>query len=162
MKSNIQKPDVETLTVAQRGAELLVVVAMVLLFSFFADHQLTHTGFLSTKFGVVEMFCLYGPIPVSLVAPLVKVFTGRRNPARPFEAATNLSLAIGSFWLRIVFPFNFAHLADVLPGALRFAISWITNDIGKILLMLPVIVGPIVALLVTLKYFSIRRQTSAA
>ena len=32
-----------------------------------------------------------------------------------------------------VFPFNFAHVSDVLPSLLRPLLGWVTNDIGKIL-----------------------------
>jgi hypothetical protein len=157
MKTVVEKADTEVLTATQRWAELLVFVGMLLLSGFLAYHQITNTGFFSTKFGLLEMFCLYGPILVSLAAPIIKASSGRRNPARPFEAATNLSLAIGSLWLWIVFPFNFAHLADVLPNVFRFVISWITDDIGRVLLMLQVIIGSIAALLTIWKYLSIRR-----
>ena len=152
------KTDTEVLTAMQRWAGLFIIVGMFLLGGYFVYHQLTNTGFFTDKFRSLEMLCLYGPILVSWIAPLVRAFNGHRNPARPFEAATSLTLAMGSLWLWIIFPFNFAHLADILPGALRFVISWITNDTGKVLLMLQVIIGPIAALWTILKYFSVRRQ----
>ena len=162
MKTVKQKTDLEILTPAQRFAELLVLLTMVLLLGFFVDHHLTRTGFFTVKFGMLEMFCLYAPILISWIAPLVRFFGGRRNTARPFEAAMNLTLMIGSLWLWIVFPFNFAHLADVLPAVLRFAISWITDDIGRFVLILQVIIGLIAAPLTILTYSSVRRQRSAA
>jgi hypothetical protein len=161
MKTVVEKTDKEVLTTSQRWMELLIVAGMLLLFGFFAYHQLTNTGFFTAKFGPLEMFCLYGPIFVSLAAPVVRALSSRRNQARPFEAATNLSLALGSSWLWIVFPLNFAHLGDVLPGALRFIISWITDDIGKVLLVLQVIIGPLSAFLVTWKYIAVRRHEPA-
>jgi len=157
----VKKTDNETLTPTQRWTGLLVIVGMLLLAGFFAYHQFTNTGFFTAKFGSLEMLCLYGPILVSFAAPIARAMSGRQNPGRPFDAATNLSLAAGSLWLWIVFPFNFAHLGDVFPNALRFATSWITNDIGKLLLLLQAIIGPITALLTILKYLSIRRQSPA-
>jgi len=157
MQTSVEKDGNEILTPLQRWTGLATVVAMLLVLGFFAFHQLAGTGFFVATFGSWEMVCLYGPILVSFAAPIIRALSGRKNPARPFEVATNLSLALGSLWLVIVFPFNFSHLADVLPDAIRFIFSWITNDIGKAVLILQVIIGTVAALLTTFKYLSVRR-----
>jgi hypothetical protein len=153
-----KKIDNDRLVSTQRWAGLLIVVGMSLLFGFFLLHQIKITGFFTSKFKPVEMLCLYGPIVISLIAPIVRAVSGRQNPSRPFDAVTNFSLAIGSFWLWLVFPFDFTHLGDILPNILRTLTALITNDIGKIVLMLQWITGPITAVLTISKYFSIRRQ----
>jgi hypothetical protein len=153
--------DKETLTVSQRWTGLLIIAGMLVLFGYLLLHQIEHTGFFTSKFGMWERLALYGPIFISLIAPIVRAVTGQQNSGRPFEAMTNLSLAIGSFWLWIIFPFDFVHLADTLPEALRFVIAWMSNDIGKILLMLQWIVMPVTALFTILKYLSVRRQAVA-
>lgn len=161
MKTVVKKTDKEVLTTAQRWGELISVVPMLLLFGFFAYHQIANTGFFTAKFGALEIFCLYGPILVSLAASGVRALNGHRNPARPFDVATYLFLAIAALWFLLVFPFNFSHLADALPGAFHFVISWITNDIGKVFLILQVIIGPISAFLATRNYLSFRRRELA-
>jgi len=161
MKTVGEKTDKEVLTTGQRWGELISVVAMFLLFGFFAYHQVTNTGFFTAKFGALEMFCLYGPILVSVAAPVVRAVSGRRNPARPFDVATYVFLAMAALWFLMVFPFNFSHLADALPGALHFVLAWITNEIGKVVLILQVIIGPISAILTTRKYLSLRRREFA-
>jgi hypothetical protein len=148
----------EVLTTAQRGGEIISVAVMLLVFGFFADHQVAQTGFFTARFGAMEMVCLYGPILLSLAAPIVRTVTGRRNPARPFEVVTNLFMAMAALWLLLVFPFNFAHLADALPATLRFVLAWVTNDMGKVVLILQIIVGTIWALVTTVKYLSVRRR----
>jgi hypothetical protein len=158
MNTVAEKTDNEVLTVSQRWAGLLIVVGMLLLFGLFLFHQITNTGFFTDMFGLLEKLCLYVPIFISLIAPIVRAVSGRRNPARPFDAAANLSLAIGSFWLWLVFPFDFAHLGDVLPSLSRLITRLITNDIGRLLLLLQWITGPITAVLTMLKYFSVRRE----
>lgn len=155
------KTENEILTPSQRWCGLATVVAMLVLLGFFAAHQLANTGFFTAQFGSLEMLALYGPILISFAAPIARAISGRHNPARPFEAAMNFALAIGSLWLAIVFPFNFAHLTDVLPGAIRFVLSWINNDIGRLVLILQVIIGLIVAPLTIITFFSIRRRASA-
>jgi hypothetical protein len=161
MKTVGEKTNKEVLATAQRWGELISVVAMLLLCGFFAYHQVAHTGFFTAKFGALEMFCLYGPLLVSLAAPVVRAVSGRRNPARPFDVATYVFLAMAALWLLMVFPFNFSHLADALPGALHFVLAWITNEIGKVVLILQVIIGPISAILTTRKYLSLRRREFA-
>jgi hypothetical protein len=161
MKTVGEKTDKEVLTAGQRWGELISIVAMLLLFGFFAYHQVANTGFFTAKFGALEMFCLYGPILVSLAAPVVRAVSGRRNPARPFDVATYVFLAMAALWFLMVFPFNFSHLADALPGALHFVLAWITNEIGKVVLILQVIIGPISAILTTRKYLSLRRREFA-
>jgi hypothetical protein len=155
------KKDKDLLTLGQRWGELITVLVMLLLLGFFIDHQTAQTGFYTANFGAGEMVCLYGPILCSFAAPLVRAVTGQRNPARPFEAATNLFLAIGAFWLLIVFPFNFAYLADALPGSLHFVLAWVTNDMGKIVLILQIVIGLIIAL-VTLSIYLFRRRRASS
>jgi hypothetical protein len=104
------------------------------------------------------MLCLYGPLLLGVTAPAVRAVTGYRNPGRPFEVLTSLFLLLGSLWLLTVFPFNFAHLADALPGPIHFILAWMTNDIGRLLMVLQIIISPITALFTTGKYLSVRRQ----
>jgi hypothetical protein len=160
MKTSAEKTDGELLTPSQRWTGLATVVAMLVLLGFLAYHQLSNTGFFTAAFGSLEMLCLYGPILVSFAAPIVRVISGRHNPARPFEAATNLSLALGSLWLAIVFPLDFSHLTDILPDAIRSIFSWITNDIGRLVLILQVIIGVITTPLTIFTFFSVRRRAS--
>lgn len=161
MKTDVKQTDKETLTPAQRGGEVISVAVMLLVFSFFAAHQVTDTGFFTAKFGAMEMVCLYGPMLCSLAAPTVRAISGRRNPARPFEVVTNLFLALAALWLLVVFPFNFAHLADVLPAGMRFLLAWINNDIGRAVLILQIIVGTIWAVVTIVQFLSVRRREHA-
>lgn len=161
MKTVGEQSEKEVLTPAQRGGEVISLVVMLLVFGFFADHQVAHTGFYTAKFGTMEMVCLYGPMLLSLVAPIVRAVTGRRNPARPFEVVTNVFLAIAAVYLLLVFPFNFAHLADALPAAFHFVLAWITDGIGRAVLILQIIVGTIWAGVSAWQYLSVRRRETA-
>jgi hypothetical protein len=108
------------------------------------------------------MLALYGPILVSGISPVVTAVSGRHNPGRPFEALTNLTMGLGAIWMLMVFPFEFSHLGDILPRALHFILSWVTNDIGRWLLIIQAIAGPISALLTFIKYLSVRSQETAS
>lgn len=155
---NAKPTEKEVLSTPARWAELVIVAAMLVLLGFLVNHQSVNSGFFTEKFGTFEMVCLYGPILLSLAAPIVRAVIGRRNPARPYEAATSLFLGLGSLWLLNVFPFDFTHLADTLPSGLQFVLAWFTNDIGRIPLILQVIIGPISAIVHLWKYAT-RRNT---
>jgi hypothetical protein len=154
------KPDKENLSSLERVAEVIIILAMLLLLSFFWYHQSARTGFFTAAFGGLEMLALYGPLALGISAPAIRAWTGQRNPARPFEALTSLALSLGSMWLLIVFPLNYAHLADALPSGMRFVLAWVTDDIARVILLLQVLVGPITALLTMWRY--VRRHESEA
>jgi hypothetical protein len=61
-----------------------------------------------------------------------------------------------SVWLLISFPFNFAHFGDVLPDFLQFLVSWITNDIAKIVLALGTLGGIVFTVLNAILYRKVR------
>ena len=158
MNATWEKADREILTLPQRFGEVVTLVVTLLFLSFFAYHQAANTGFFTAAFGPQAMFFFYGPLLLSMAAPMTRALLGRRNPARPLEVVTNLFVAIAALWLLIVFPFNFAHLADALPTGIRFLLAWVNNDIGRIPLILQLIVCPIVALVTTWQYLAHRRK----
>jgi hypothetical protein len=158
MTTPSDKIEQDNLTLAQRWAGLYTTVLMLLLLAFFGYHQWAKTGFFTVKFDRAGMLALYGPIVISLVPPIQRLIQGRRNPARPLEAITDLSLALGSLWLRNIFPFNFAHLADPFPPAMRFAFVWLTDDAGRFILLLQTVIGFISAISIIATYSSTRRK----
>lgn len=145
-----QPVDRERLTASQRFGEVVALfvtgILVLLFFGFFAYHQATGTGFFTAKFGVWEAILFYIPMALSLAVPFTRALTGRRNPARLVEALTNVFQAFAAVWLLTVFPFNFAHLADALPGGIHAALAWVNNDIGRAVLIIQIVICPIVAL----------------
>ena len=126
---------------SERGGEIFAVAAVVLVALFFYAHQAWSTGFFTPFFGPVEVLALYGSVLAGTAGPLSRLFTGRRNISRLPELAASAFWVAGAVWLLVVFPFNFAHLADVLPEFLRFTIAWITNDIARLFFILGMLGG---------------------
>ncbi len=146
----------KTMTPARRWSGLYTVGLMILLLVFFVYHQTKQTGFFTSNFGLPEMVALYLPIGISMAAPLVRAIQGRNETALLVDAVSDVCLAIGSLWLWISFPFDFAHLADVFPAGLQFAFAWLNNGIGRIILLLQVIIGAISALSSIVNYVRAR------
>jgi hypothetical protein len=131
----------DRIKISERGGELVGVAVIVLVALFFYAHQAWSTGFFTSSFGPAEAFFLYGSILAGTAGPLARFVTGRRNVSRPPELAASVFWIAGSAWLLFVFPFNFAHFADVVPDFLRFLVSWITNDIAWVLFLLGTLGG---------------------
>jgi hypothetical protein len=56
----------------------------------------------------------------------------------------------------VVFPFNFAHFADIVSDFLAFLVSWITNDIARVLIAIGMLGGIVSVGINTVLYIKVR------
>jgi hypothetical protein len=64
---------------------------------------------------------------------------GLRLLSRLFDVFGGIIFAlISTTVLLVIFPFDFAYFADVLPDSLRFLVQWISNDIARVVMALGV------------------------
>ena len=138
------------------GAGILVILFYV----FYVVPQTSSTGFFTSKFGPAEIFLLYVPAVFNVVTTAAKVVVGRKNMLRPFEAFQLGLGVVGGVWLFVVFPFDFSHLADVLPNFLQFLLLWIFNDVAKVLMAIAIIGSSAAAVYIATLYVSVRRELS--
>jgi hypothetical protein len=138
------------------GAGILVILFYV----FYVVPQTSSTGFFTSKFGPAEIFLLYVPAVFNVVTTAAKVVVGRKNMLRPFEAFQLGLGVVGGVWLFVVFPFDFSHLADVLPNFLQFLLLWISNDVAKVLMAIAIIGSSAAAVYIATLYVSVRRELS--
>ena len=126
---------------SERIMDIGIVVFSVLMVLYFVTHQIRSTGFFTATFGTLEMLMLYGFWSFWIVSAGLEGVFGRRLLSRLFDACGGLIFAtIAIAWLIVVFPFEFAYFADVLPDSLRFLVQWISNDIARVLIVLGIIV----------------------
>ncbi|MFX0066011.1 MAG: hypothetical protein ACFFC7_27915 [Candidatus Hermodarchaeota archaeon] len=119
-----------------RVASVVIIVVCVLIGLYFVAHQLWSTGFFTATFGFLEMLLLYGTLIYWIVTSSL-ILLGLKNPSRDLDSFGGLFFATFSIaWLFLVFPFEFAYFADVLPAFIRFLVQWISNDIARVLLVL--------------------------
>jgi NADPH:quinone reductase-like Zn-dependent oxidoreductase len=117
-----------------------IVVVCVLLVLFFVAHQSWSTGFFTSKFGAAEMFMLYGSLIFWIITATLEGVLGRRLLSRLFDTFGGIFFAgFATAWLLVVFPFEFAYFADVMPDFLRFLVQWISNEIAWVVMVLGVI-----------------------
>ena len=142
------------------GGTVASFLATLLFLGFFVVHQTSSTGFFTSKFGPAETFLLYAPALFGLVMAVAKGFVGRKNMLRPFDILDMVLSTVTLVWLFVVFPFDFSHLADVLPNSLRFLLLWFSNDVAKVLMAIGIIVIPIATVYIATLYVFVRRELS--
>lgn len=138
--------DKNILSIPDRIGEIVGITLSSLVAAFFVYHQTTDTGFMTSKFGSVESILFYGSFALAIISSGARAIIGRRDTSRPFELASNVFTAIAALWFLTIFPFNFAHLADPLPSSLKFILSWISNGIGWVIILLSAVVSIAVAI----------------
>lgn len=137
----VSERDKNIITIPERIGEIVGIIFVVLVAAFFAYHFIWNTGFMTASFGATGAVLLFGSFTMSIIVSGARAILGKRDKVRPFELVSEVYWAIAALWFLIVFPFNFAHFADPLPHYLRFVISWISNEIGWIILLLTVLVS---------------------
>jgi hypothetical protein len=119
-----------------KTASIFLIVVNGLLGLYLIVHQTVSTGFFTSKFNTLEMLLLYG-IFIYWIITSVLILIGQKHPSRDLDSYGGLffaTFAIG--WLIVIFPFDFAHFANVLPDFLRFLLQWISNEIALVLLII--------------------------
>ena len=107
------------------------------------------------------MLLFYGaPIVERILLPALSGLFGRKNLARLFDVFGLIFIAIAFTWLFVVFPFEFAYFADVLPYFLRFLVQWVSNDIARVLMVLGIVVTLVLAIYYAILYVLVRRELS--
>ncbi|NIO36300.1 hypothetical protein GTO27_01200 [Candidatus Bathyarchaeota archaeon] len=150
----------DTIPYSERVGNIVGVVVGILIVLYFVAHQTGPTGFFTSEFDTLEMLLFYGSLMFGIVSTALRGLFGRKNFARLFEIFGAILAAIAITWLFVVFPFDFAYLADVLPSFLRFLLQWISNDIARVLMVLGIIVTLVMAIYTAIFYVLVRRELS--
>ncbi len=78
-----------------------------------------------------------------IVNTTMKIVTPRRDIRAFVELIGATLFLVVAAWIFVAFPLNFAHVADVVPVQFRFVLSWLTNDMGRIIVALVLLAGVI-------------------
>ena len=150
----------DIISFSERVGNIVGIVIGLLFVLYFVAHQTGSTGFFTSEFGTLEALLFYGSIIFGIVTTAFRGLFGRKNLARLFDIFEAVFAAVAIIWLFVVFPFDFGHLADLLPDFLRFLLLWISNDVAKVLIVLVIIVTLIMAIYNAIFYVLVRRELS--
>jgi len=142
-----------------RVVGIAIVVISILMMLYFAAHQVEATGFFTTAFGALEAIMLYGNLTAWAVTGFLEGVLDQRLLSRLFDVFGGIIfITISLVWLTLVFPFNFAYFADVLPDFLRFLVQWVSNDVARGLMVIGVIVFAVVAVYSPIAYKFVSKE----
>ncbi|HDP96477.1 MAG TPA: hypothetical protein ENN25_02155 [Euryarchaeota archaeon] len=156
MVSDAVKKDI--IPLPDKIGQVVGMVFIVIFVAFFVKHQTDSTGFFTSEFGTAEAIVFYAAALFGLVTGSAKIVFGRKNRVRPIELIGNILWIVVSVWMLVVFPFDFAHLADVLPEYLQPLLDWVSNDIGRILVVLGTIGGFIALFITSMLYIFVGKR----
>lgn len=138
---SVEKEMNDTMEYSERVGGTVIFVLGVLGVLYFVAHQIWSTGFFTAKFSTLEMILFYGYLIVVMVSGALYGLFGRKHLSRYFDVFGGMIFAaVAITWLLMVFPFDFAYFADVLPDFLRFLVQWFSNDIARVLMVLGILV----------------------
>ncbi len=121
---------------SERAGALVGLIFSLFVLLFFFENQVRGTGFFTSNFRLPEQILFYGTALFGAGVRIARALYGRRNTVRPLKALQGAVLTTSYFWFLAVFPFDFAHFPDLLPGLVQPAFFWLTNQVGALLLAL--------------------------
>lgn len=136
---NVEKEMADTMENSQRAGGTGIFVLGVLCVLYFGAHQIWATGFFTAKFDTLGMILFYGYL-IGMMISGALYSLGRKHLSRYFDVFGGMIFAaVAITWLLMVFPFEFAYFADILPNFLRFLVQWISNGIARIIMVLGIL-----------------------
>ena len=150
----------DVMSTSQRTGQIATAIGPLIGLLFFAAHQMWSTGFFTSKFDSLEALLFYSLIIIGILNAIIRGIIGRKNTLRPFEIGWITYMIIAFIYLLAVFPFDFSHLADVLPSILQFLLAWISNEIAKALVIIAIIGTAFFTIYDALLYVYLRRELS--
>jgi hypothetical protein len=107
-----------------------------LVFGFYMANYVLSTGFFTSSFTPLLAGIFYTSVLWTIVNVSFKAVTPRKDIVALVEFIGAIIFTVTAAWFFLVFPLNFAHVADVVPSSLQFLFTWLTNDIGRIIVAL--------------------------
>jgi len=148
----------DELSLEDRVISIAVIMIFPLIVFYFVAHQMLSTGFFTVTFGTFEMVLLYGSL-IFWIFTCIVLLLELKDLSRNVDSYGGLFfVAFGFAWLFVVFPFDFAYFADMLPNSLKFLVQWISNDIARVLMVIGFIVHLLLAVISVIQRVMVRKE----
>lgn len=147
----------DVINLSDRAGSGVAAFFVFLAVLFFVIHQTMPTGFFTSEFRSTEVIFFYLPQLLTMAHSLARAVLGRKNMLRLPETFMNGFAVVSAVWLYSVFPFDFSHLPDPLPGFLRFAAAWISDGIARFFMLIAIIAFSAMTIYTAVLYAYVRR-----
>jgi hypothetical protein len=148
----------DVLRLSDRMGQVVGAVISLLVALYFIDLYTSSSGFFTSSFTTADAILFFGIAFLGIIPGLARAVIGRKNVTRPLEIILSISILIATSWFLYTFPFDFSHLADALPSSLQFLLSWISDSIAKVLMVIAIIGTICIIPYTTLLYMAVRRK----
>ncbi|MDH4122631.1 MAG: hypothetical protein OEV21_00885 [Thermoplasmata archaeon] len=129
----------DVMKLPDRVGSVVAIFIVIVVLMFFIWHSTTNSGFFTSGFGIGEAVLFYLVAIWGIVPQFLRAAIGRKNFARPIEAAGTTLTLIALIIFLITFPFDMTHFSDPLPEPLHIIFDWLSADIVKIFMVLGII-----------------------
>ncbi len=141
------------------GQMIGAVFSLLFAVYFFALYN-SHSGFFLSTFSSPDGILFFGIAIFGAAPSLMRAITGRKNSSRPMDIIVSISILVAAVWFSLSFPFDFSHLPNSLPESIRFLMSWISDGLARLFLLLAVVVSVFIIPYTTILYIIIRQKLS--
>ena len=142
---------------SDRFGQIIGIIGITVIIVFFVYHLTKSTGFFTPTFGGFDTALFFGINFFGIFPQVIRLVTNRKTPSRPFDIINSVLLFVALIYFVAKFPFDFSYFADPLPRSLEFLLSWISNGLASVLMVLGII-GMLFALpYQTLLFIAIRK-----
>ena len=143
------------------GEVVGIILTLVVAYYLIGLYQ-SGSEFYTYRFGDIDAVIFFGIALLGIVPGLTKMMFGCRNVARPIEVAISILVLLAAAWFLTQFPFDFSHLADGLPDAWRFLLSWISDGLAKVGMALAILVSLFLIPYNLLIYIGVKKRLASA
>lgn len=145
---------------SERFGQLAGVVIALIFAAYFTVLYTSSSGFFTSDFTTLEAVLFFGIAYFGIVPGLLKTIIGRKNSTRPLDIILSISLLVAGIWFLSTFPFDFSHLPDALPSSFQFLVSWVSDGLVKVLMVLAIVISIFVIPYTVLLYLGVRKKLS--
>lgn len=112
-----------------------IIIFSVLMITILYMNLSQESGFFTRKLTTLELFLLFGYWIAWIITATLDSLLNQRLLSRMFDSFGGIIfMALSSLYFCILFPFDFSHFASVLPSSLQFTVSWISNNLARVVL----------------------------
>lgn len=154
----VKEADRDRIGTGERIGSLIGIIFIIIVAFIFLDVQGRDDVFFTDAFGPVEQVAFYGSLLYGIVPGLIRAIIGQRNLGRLADVIGSLVFALAWMYLLTVFPFDFSQLWDYLPEPLGSALSWVSDDLIKLVMAVGIIISIISAVYNLALYLEVRRE----
>ena len=126
----------DVLKKSDRFGNLVGIILGIVVLLFFVSHLTSQTGFFTPSFGTVSAIIFFAATAWALIASGLRLVTGRRSPSKLADIIGSFLVMISVIYFLSSWQFDFAHVADPLPGFLKWGLEWMTNEFAMNMMVL--------------------------